>query len=89
MPLSKYYPGGCLTNTEVWIAGDEVGIRSKGRLNTGYKHYRYTSQHGVPRKWGMCYKLEGRGIETRWGGWILLIYLILPAALGPGDLLSL
>jgi hypothetical protein len=32
----------------------------------------------------LCYKLEGRGFETRWGEWFLSIYLILPAALGPG-----
>jgi hypothetical protein len=29
------------------------------------------------------YKPEGRGIESRWGGFFL-IYLILPAVLGPG-----
>jgi hypothetical protein len=27
---------------------------------------------------------EGRGIETQRGQWIVLIYLIFPAALGPG-----
>jgi hypothetical protein len=32
----------------------------------------------------LCYKPEGRGFETRWGEWMVLIYLILPAALGPG-----
>jgi hypothetical protein len=32
----------------------------------------------------LCYKPEGRGFETRWGEWIFSIYLILPAALGPG-----
>jgi hypothetical protein len=32
----------------------------------------------------LCYKLEGRRFETRWGEWIFSIYLILPAALGPG-----
>jgi hypothetical protein len=30
------------------------------------------------------YKLEVRGLETRRGELIFLIYLILPAALGPG-----
>jgi hypothetical protein len=30
------------------------------------------------------YTPEGRGFETRWNEWILPIYLILPAALGPG-----
>jgi hypothetical protein len=30
----------------------------------------------------VCYKLEGRGFDTRWGEF--LIYLNLPAALGPG-----
>jgi hypothetical protein len=31
-----------------------------------------------------CYKPEGRGLETRGGERFLSIYLILPAALGPG-----
>jgi hypothetical protein len=31
-----------------------------------------------------CYKPEGRGFKTRWSEWIFSIYLILPAALGPG-----
>jgi hypothetical protein len=32
----------------------------------------------------LCYKPEGHGFETRCGGWFLSIYLIFPAALGPG-----
>jgi hypothetical protein len=32
----------------------------------------------------LCYKLEGRDFETRWGKYNFSIYLILPAALGPG-----
>jgi hypothetical protein len=32
----------------------------------------------------LCYKPEGRGFETRWGEWIFLTYLILPAAQDPG-----
>jgi hypothetical protein len=32
----------------------------------------------------LCYKLEGRGFEIRWGNRIFSIYVILPAALGPG-----
>jgi hypothetical protein len=32
----------------------------------------------------LCYKLEGRGFETRWGEQIFPIYLILLAALGSG-----
>jgi hypothetical protein len=32
----------------------------------------------------VCYKPEGRGFETRRGEWFFLIYLIFPAALGPG-----
>jgi hypothetical protein len=32
----------------------------------------------------LCYKLEGCGFETEWSGLIFPIYLILPAALGPG-----
>jgi hypothetical protein len=32
----------------------------------------------------LCSKPEGRRFETRWGEWIFSIYLILPAALGPG-----
>jgi hypothetical protein len=31
-----------------------------------------------------CYKPEGRGFETRCGECIFSIYLVLPAALGPG-----
>jgi hypothetical protein len=31
----------------------------------------------------LCYKPEGRGLETLRGEWISSIYLILPAALGP------
>jgi hypothetical protein len=33
---------------------------------------------------GLCYEPELRGFETRRGEVIFLIYLILPAALGPG-----
>jgi hypothetical protein len=29
----------------------------------------------------LCYKPEGRGVETRWGEWFLSSYLILPVAL--------
>jgi hypothetical protein len=32
----------------------------------------------------LCYKSESRGFETRWGEWTFSIYLIPPAALGPG-----
>jgi hypothetical protein len=32
----------------------------------------------------LCCKPEGRGFETVWGEWISSVYLILPAALGPG-----
>jgi hypothetical protein len=33
----------------------------------------------------LCYKPEGRGVESRRGNWnFFSIYLILPAALGPG-----
>jgi hypothetical protein len=32
----------------------------------------------------LCYKPESRGFETRWGECNFSIYLILPAALGPG-----
>jgi hypothetical protein len=32
----------------------------------------------------LCSDPEGRGFETLWGDWFLSIYLILPAALGPG-----
>jgi hypothetical protein len=30
-----------------------------------------------------CYKQEGHGFETGWGEYTFVIYLILPAALGP------
>jgi hypothetical protein len=30
------------------------------------------------------YKPKGIGFQIRWGDWIFSIYLILPAALGPG-----
>jgi hypothetical protein len=32
----------------------------------------------------LCYKLEGREFDTRWGELIFSIYLIVQAALGPG-----
>jgi hypothetical protein len=32
----------------------------------------------------LCYKPEGRWFETRWDELIISVYLILPAALGPG-----
>jgi hypothetical protein len=32
----------------------------------------------------LCYKTEGIEFEFRWGHWIILVYLILPAALDPG-----
>jgi hypothetical protein len=32
----------------------------------------------------LCYKLQGRGFETRCGECFLSSYLILPVALGPG-----
>jgi hypothetical protein len=32
----------------------------------------------------LCYKPEGRGFENRWGDCISSVYLIIPAALGPG-----
>jgi hypothetical protein len=35
----------------------------------------------------LCYKPEGRGLETWWGEWISSIYIILPAALGTGVML--
>jgi hypothetical protein len=32
----------------------------------------------------LCYKLEGHGLKTQWRERIFSIYLIFPAALGPG-----
>jgi hypothetical protein len=32
----------------------------------------------------LCYKPEGREFETRWGEWTFWIYIVIPAALGPG-----
>jgi hypothetical protein len=32
----------------------------------------------------ICYKPEVHEFETRWSGWFFSIYLIIPAALGPG-----
>jgi hypothetical protein len=32
----------------------------------------------------LCYMPEDRVFETWWGEWIYSIYLILPAAIGPG-----
>jgi hypothetical protein len=32
----------------------------------------------------LCYKTKGRVFETPWGEWFFSIYLVLPAALGPG-----
>jgi hypothetical protein len=36
----------------------------------------------------LCCKLEGRRFQTLWSEWIFPIYLILPAALGPGVYLA-
>jgi hypothetical protein len=35
-------------------------------------------------QWLRYYKPEGHGFKTWWSNWILLIYLIFPATLGPG-----
>jgi hypothetical protein len=32
----------------------------------------------------LWYKPEGRGFESQWGDWISSIYVMFPAALGPG-----
>jgi hypothetical protein len=40
--------------------------------------------HGSVVGKALPYKPDGCGFEERWGEWIFLIYLILPAALGPG-----
>jgi hypothetical protein len=41
--------------------------------------------HGSVVVKALCYMLRGLGFETRWGEWFFFfIYLILPAALGPG-----
>jgi hypothetical protein len=32
----------------------------------------------------LCYKPEGLDFVTRWGQWFLSVYLLFPAALGPG-----
>jgi hypothetical protein len=45
------------------------------------KKYRSTSNVVVE---AVCYKSEGRGFKTRRGELNFSIYLILPAALGPG-----
>jgi hypothetical protein len=37
----------------------------------------------------LCYKPEGRGLETRCGELMFSVYIILPAAVGPGGLPSL
>jgi hypothetical protein len=43
-----------------------------------------SSAHGSLVVKALCYKPEGRGFEIRWGKLIFSIYLIIPAALGPG-----
>jgi hypothetical protein len=46
--------------------------------------YFYSLQYWLVLVKALCYKPEGREFQTRWGGWIFSIYLILPVALGPG-----
>jgi hypothetical protein len=41
-------------------------------------------RHGSVVVGAICYKVEGRRFETRWSELIVPIYLIYPAALGPG-----
>jgi hypothetical protein len=51
--------------------------------NFSYCSHRLGARGSIVIK-ALCYKPESRGFETRWCEWFLSIYLILPAALGPG-----
>jgi hypothetical protein len=48
------------------------------------RHGKHVSTHVRQNKFVLCYKPDGRRFETQWGEWILSIYLILLATLGPG-----
>jgi hypothetical protein len=49
-----------------------------------YVHINKSGVRGSVVVEALCYKLEGHGFETRWGEWKFPVFLILPAALGPG-----
>jgi hypothetical protein len=49
------------------------------------KNYNFLGARGSVMVEALCYKPEGHGFKTRWDQWIFsLVYLILPAVLGPG-----
>jgi hypothetical protein len=43
-----------------------------------------SGEHGSVVIEVLCYKPEDSGFDSQWGHWISLIYLILPATVGPG-----
>jgi hypothetical protein len=85
-PSSEAYHG---LNTLEQSTGEKLW-HTRFTRETGWHGYFESSvmrsSHIYIYIWGhaLCYKPEGRGFETRWSQWFLSIYLILPAARGPG-----
>jgi hypothetical protein len=73
----------CLDNVASLTSHNPIGLRV---LLWGY-YFNFILKNGARGSLvfkALCYKAEGRGFKTRWGEWFLSIYLILPAAIGPG-----
>jgi hypothetical protein len=75
-----YCAQGQSTDVVLGVRNTQIGLRNKPHNSTQTQIIIRTLMVKA-----LCYKLEGRGLETRWGERIFSIRLILPAALGPGD----
>jgi hypothetical protein len=61
--------------------GDDVGLTRRPFL-TLQEYFCHSFDSAVVK--ALCYQMEGLGFKTQGDEWLLSIYLILPAALGPG-----